>query len=72
MKPVTLLNQLDLVIDMEYFYDTHSSVSSFMVEANTDDDAIEKVKQQEGQYLIGVHTIYTKDSDRSTRIIWME
>lgn len=57
---------------MKYFYETHTELSTFEVEADTDDAAIVKVQEQAGQYMIGVHTIYSKEVDNSNRIIWME
>lgn len=56
---------------MKYFYETHTSLAAFEIEADTDDAAIQKVKEQEGQYMFGVHTIYTKDGSEN-RVIWME
>lgn len=56
---------------MKYFYETHTSLAAFEVEADTDDSAVETVRTQEGQYMIGVHTIYTKDG-KDNRVIWME
>lgn len=56
---------------MKYYYETHTSIFPTVVEADTDDSAMEMVKSQEGQYLIGVHTIYTKDLN-DNRVIWME
>jgi hypothetical protein len=55
-----------------YFYEIHTDIKPFEVDADTDDAAIVKVQEQAGQYMIGVHTIYAKEVDNSNRIIWME